>query len=283
MDKQGNPSSKYYANTAVRNFETHVAEGMYLRNDYKDSIWSKIWKSPLAQRKKYVYSDLGLMISARMLEKISGSSLEQYVQEKFYRPLGIHTLGFNPLKRFRPERIVPTEKDAVFRQQEILGYVNDPAAAMLGGIAGHAGLFGTSNDLAILMQMLVNQGTYGGEPLLSVSTIKEFTRQQFPGNRRGMIFDRPEIQSASASPAAQSAPSSAFGHTGFTGTCVWADPEQKFVYVFLSNRTYPDAENKKLSAMNVRTDIHQLFYDVIKKTNCDREDASSIKSAFYRK
>jgi len=162
--------------------------------------------------------------------------------------------------------IAPTENDKIFRKQIIQGYVHDPGAAMLGGVAGHAGLFSNANDLAKIMQMYLNKGNYGGEQYVSSATINYFSScvSCADGNRRGLGFDKPEPDKSKEGPTCSSASLSSFGHTGFTGTYAWCDPENGLLYIFLSNRVYPDAENKKLSKLNTRTNIHQVFYDAIK-------------------
>jgi beta-N-acetylhexosaminidase len=178
--------------------------------------------------------------------------------------LGLWRITFNPLNSFPKSEIIPTELDTAFRKQLVHGYVHDPAAAMMGGVAGHAGLFSNAQSLSVIMQLLMNGGVYNGKRYLKKETIELFTGQAFPGtaNRRGLLFDRPEMGGKN-SPAAASASAKTFGHTGFTGTCVWADPDKKLVYIFLSNRVYPSAENNKLAKKNIRTDIMELFYKSI--------------------
>jgi beta-N-acetylhexosaminidase len=252
-----------YRKTQEEGFTIKVADSIYLLNSYPDSIWNVIVESPLEKRGSYVYSDLGLIILQRIVEKITGESVEEYVADTFYKPMGIWQCVFNPLIKFDRSVIVPTENDTAFRHQLIHGYVHDPAAAMLGGVSGNAGLFSNSHSLATIMQMLLNGGTYGGKRFLKPETIDLFTRQAFPGtaNRRGLIFDRPDALAGANGPTAQSASPLTFGHTGFTGTCAWADPESGLVYIFLSNRVNPDAGNNKLAKTNVRTNIMQVIYD----------------------
>jgi beta-glucosidase-like glycosyl hydrolase/CubicO group peptidase (beta-lactamase class C family) len=257
--------SDLYRKTQEEGFSVKVADSVYLLDTYRDSIWNDIVESPIEKRGTYVYSDLGLIILQRMVEKITGESVEEYVADTFYKPMGVWQCVFNPLSKFNPNVIVPTEMDTAFRKQLIHGYVHDPAAAMLGGVSGNAGLFANAHSLAIIMQMLMNGGTYGGKRFLKQETIDLFTKQAFSGtaNRRGMIFDRPDALAGANGPTAQSASPLTFGHTGFTGTCAWADPELGLVYVFLSNRVNPDAANNKLAKTNVRTNIMQVIYDSI--------------------
>lgn len=163
------------------------------------------------------------------------------------------------------EKIAPTENDVAFRKRQVQGYVHDPGAAMYGGVAGHAGLFGTANDLAVMMQLMLNKGTYGDISLIKPETVEAFTKRQSTMSRRGWGWDKPEPEHGKGGSASKFAPKSTFGHTGFTGTCVWADPENQLVYVFLSNRVYPAAENNKLLDEGIRTKIHDLVYEAMGK------------------
>jgi beta-N-acetylhexosaminidase len=252
-----------YKAAASKDYPTRVAEGIYLKKGYSDTIWSKIIKSPLGEKGKYVYSDLGFITTKKIVEKQSKEPIDKFVRNTFYAPLGLSTMGFLPLTRFNKKRIVPTEDDTKFRKQLLQGDVHDPAAAMMGGIAGHAGIFSNANDLAILMQMLLQNGEYGGRRYLKETTVAEFTKQQFPKNRRALGFDKQESDPNKSGPVCKSASAKTFGHQGFTGTCVWVDPEYNLVYVFLSNRVNPDADNEKLVKMNVRTDVQQAIYNAI--------------------
>jgi len=171
-------------------------------------------------------------------------------------------MGFLPLNRMDPSRIIPTENDLFFRKQLVKGHVHDPGAAMLGGICGHAGLFSNAGDLAKLMQMYLNYGTYGGKRFIDSTTIAEYTSCQFcdSGNRRGLGFDRPITEEEDAGPVCNQASASSYGHTGFTGTIAWVDPEYDLIYIFLSNRVHPDQDNFRLVSLNVRTDIQEMIY-----------------------
>ena len=175
-------------------------------------------------------------------------------------------MGFRPRERFPLSRIVPTEYDIKFRKQLVHGDVHDPAAAMMGGVAGQAGVFSNAQSLSIVMQLLLNGGEYGGKRYLKKETVNLFTNQAFPEttNRRGFLFDKPD-PNGSQSPAAASASSISFGHAGFTGTCAWADPKSEFIYIFLSNSVYPSAQNNQLAKRNIRTDIMESFYQSFKK------------------
>ena len=191
--------------------------------------------------------------------------LYPYAWYHFFQPLGAKRLGFLPLNRFSPGEIVPTENDLFFRRQLVHGYVHDPGAAMLGGIAGHAGVFGNANDLAKMMQMYLNGGSYGGDMFLDPATIARYTSCYDCGNenRRGLGFDRPVMDEPGEGPACDSASVLSFGHSGFTGTIAWVDPSNGLLFIFLSNRIHPDAGNTKLIEGNVRTRIQQVAYDAI--------------------
>ncbi len=249
-----------YSKTKKGKFTVQVANNMYIRKDYIDTIYQKIYDSELRKKKKYKYSDLGFILFNKLIEDITKEQQEDYVQENFYKKLGATTTGYLPLKRFDKNDIIPTENDNFFRHQLIQGYVHDYAAAMTGGVNGHAGLFSNANDLAKLMQMYLNFGKYGKYRYFSSKTIKKFSSKAFPksNNRRALGFDkavRPE-----GGPSSQLVSDQSFGHSGFTGTLVWIDPKYDFVYIFLSNRINPTSENKKLWKMDVRTKVQDYFY-----------------------
>ena len=239
-----------------------VCDDLYCSIVYQDSIWHKIHHSELRPQKGYKYSDLGFYYMMLIIEKLYGKPLDQMVQEMIYQPMAMDKTTYLPLnKGFKLKQIVPTETDKVFRGQTIHGFVHDPGAAMMGGVGGHAGVFSTSNDLAKFMQMLLNGGEYGGNKYFESTTIKHFTTAHFKGSRRGLGFDKPDPEGKWGS-ACDSTSLSAFGHTGFTGTMAFADPETGIVFVFLSNRVHPSANNKKLIHENSRTQMHQAIYDI---------------------
>jgi CubicO group peptidase (beta-lactamase class C family) len=263
--KDGQLDQKIYSKIKTITYTIPVADSIYMKPVYKDTIYKNILLSPIKSPAKYVYSDLSFYLMKMVCEELSGRSIESYMSP-IYRKLGANTMGYLPLERFSKDRIAPTENDVLFRKQLIQGYVHDPGAAMLGGVAGHAGIFSNANDLAKVMQLYMNKGNYGQEQYISSSTINYFSSCPAcaDGNRRGLGFDKPEPDKTKEGPTCAGASLSSFGHTGFTGTYAWADPENGLVYIFLSNRVNPDAENKKLSKLNVRTNIHQVFYDAIK-------------------
>jgi len=189
--------------------------------------------------------------------------LDEYVDKHFYQPMGLGSICFNPWKKLSKTRTPPTEKDAYFRRQEIKGYVHDMGAAMMGGVAGHAGLFSNVNDLAVVLEMLLQQGSYGGVQYLSAETVKLFTSRHPNDNRRGLGFDMKQTNPLLDLNMSDLAPESVFGHLGFTGTCAWADPQNNMVYIFLSNRTYPSMKNYKLIKNKVRPKIHTAIYKAI--------------------
>lgn len=257
----------YFSHTPSELYSVQVADNFYENHNLIDTIYKAIYASELTPPGKYLYSDLGFYLFRVMVERFSGQKFENYVDSVFYKPLGAYTMGFRPLERFEKDRIVPTENDIVFRKQIIHGYVHDPGAAMLGGVSGHAGLFATANDLGKYMQMLLNGGEYGGQRYLSNEIIKKYTSCYGcnNGNRRGLGFDKPPKDTAEPGPTMKGISLNSFGHTGFTGTVVWADPTTGILYIFLSNRVYPDSFNNKLIDMNVRTEVQRAIYDALIK------------------
>lgn len=274
----GKPDKKYYNNKLNEEYTTKVAEDLYIRSDYSFILFDSIIYSDLRKRNKYKYSDLGFYLLKQAIENLTNKPLDTYTTEEFYIPLGMQHTLFNPLCRFKKSRIVPTEDDKYFRNQLIHGYVHDPGAAMLGGVAGHAGLFSTANDLAIFMQMLLNGGTYGGKEYIRSATVHQFTKQQFPlnENRRGIGFDKPNPIDWERGPTCESASFDSYGHSGFTGTYIWADPKENLIYIFLSNRIHPSANNRKLIKNNTRTQIHQIIYDALPESNLMNESSDEL-------
>ncbi|MGM0646821.1 MAG: glycoside hydrolase family 3 N-terminal domain-containing protein [Bacteroidota bacterium] len=267
LTRSGYPSPEIYASLNDPQYPLDVAQNLYIKSSYRDTIIKTILDSDLRRSRSYRYSDLGFYLLSFIIEDITNKPLNQYVQESFYQPMGLQHITFKPLEKFSNHRIPPTEDDKIFRHQLVHGTVHDQGAAMLGGVSGHAGLFSNAKDVAALMQMLLNEGTYGGQQFLNPATIKEFTTQQYPlnNNRRGIGFDKPLPNGSKGGPTTQEATNSSFGHSGFTGTYAWADPEYDLVYIFLSNRIYPDAENRKLISMNIRTKIQKVIYDAIQQ------------------
>jgi beta-glucosidase-like glycosyl hydrolase/CubicO group peptidase (beta-lactamase class C family) len=237
-----------------------VADGMYMDKSYLDSMRQGIIMSGLNKDGQYVYSDLGFIMLAEIIRRETGVTLDKYVDSVFYHPLGLNRIGFKPYLKFSPDEIVPSENDDYFRCQRIQGYVHDMTCAMLGGVSGHAGLFSNAEDLAVIFQMLMNKGSYGGTKYLSPEVIDVFTSRYQNSTRRGIGFDMKELDHEKTQLTSMYSPASTYGHTGFTGICVWNDPESKLVYVFLSNRTYPTMHNTMLSIYNIRERIHSRCY-----------------------
>ncbi|WP_305660614.1 serine hydrolase [Daejeonella sp.] len=241
-----------------------VADNYYLRKDYfKQVMWPLMLNSSLSNQGKYVYSDLSMYFMKDMVERQSEKPMETYVMNQFYTPLGMSRAGFNPRLRFPKEEIIPTEDDREFRKTLLEGYVHDQGAAMVGGVSGHAGLFSSANDLAILYQMILNGGTYGGTQYFKPETVNMFTAKQSAISRRGLGFDRWDEESTKGYPSKLASPLT-FGHTGYTGTCVWVDPKYNLVYVFLSNRVNPGVTSKLID-LNIRGRIQDVIYEAIGK------------------
>ncbi|GAC1418191.1 MAG: glycoside hydrolase family 3 N-terminal domain-containing protein [Flavisolibacter sp.] len=265
------PSEKYYKPQPDQTFNLPVARDLYLRRDWEDTMLKRIVQSPLTEMGKYIYSDNDFILLGKIVENLSGLPLDQYVAKTFYSPLGMTTTGFNPIKRFALDRVVPTEEDKYFRHQLLRGFVHDEGAAMFGGLAGHAGLFSNAYDLSLLYQMLLNGGELNGQRFLKPETIKYFTSYHSNISRRALGFDKPEkdnIAGKEPYPSVGASPET-FGHTGFTGTCVWVDPQSKLVYIFLSNRVYESRNNNLLSVLNIRSKILDAIYQAIRSEAAD--------------
>ncbi len=244
-----------------------IADDIYVNKTYKDTIIASIADSKLRARKAYLYSCLNFMLLKEVAEDISKTDLNSYLQENFYQRLGASTMTYNPLTKFPKDRIVPTERDDFLRKQLVQGYVHDEGAAFMGGIGGNAGLFADANDIAKLCQMYLNLGTYGDERYLSEQTCKTFTRTKSSLSRRGLGFDKPEMRTNKSSPCGPSTPASTYGHTGFTGTCFWVDPDNNLIYIFLSNRVYPKRSHTELMGLGIRPRIQEVIYGAIKKSS----------------
>jgi len=249
------------------NYQQQVALGIYGVNSLQDSLWQWTLDSRLRPRRyrrgshfTYKYSDMGFYILKKLAETHLNQPMEQFLEQNFYQPLGLSTMTYLPLCKFPVDRIAPTEVDTYFRNSLICGTVHDQGAAMFGGIAGHAGIFSNATDLAILAQMNLQDGYYGGTRYLREGTVEKFATQQGARNRRGLGWDKPE-RNGTINPTSRYASAKSFGHTGFTGTAVWVDPEFDLVYVFLSNRIHPKANNSKLIKSNIRTRIQDAIYD----------------------
>lgn len=245
-------------------YPTRVADNYFIRKNYfKDVMWPKMLNSPIKTRGSYVYSDISMYVMKEIAERISGIPLDQYVQDNFYKPLGMQTAGFLPRNRFAKDQIVPTEQDTYFRKTLLQGYVHDQGAALAGGISGHAGLFASANDVAIIYQMLLNKGSYGGQQYFTAQTVDMFTAKQSDVSRRGLGFDRWDPDLTKKYPSETASPQT-YGHTGYTGTCVWVDQSRGLVYIFLSNRVYPGVSDK-LGNLKIRGRIQDVIGKAIDK------------------
>jgi beta-glucosidase-like glycosyl hydrolase/CubicO group peptidase (beta-lactamase class C family) len=253
--------SDYYATESSDKFSIKVVDNMYLRTDYKDSIYARIVESDLRDTLEYKYSDLPYYFLKKFIEEQSQNSLDTIAENYFYKPMGLKNLKFYPLSHFEKDKIAPTEFDEIWRNELIHGTVHDQGAAMLGGVGGHAGLFGNARDVASFMQLYLNNGNYAGRNYFMPQTMSKFNTCYYCEQdvRRGVGFDKPQLEDIG--PTCGCISMSSFGHSGFTGTYAWADPEEEIIYVFLSNRIHPDPSNTKLIEEDIRTKIQGIIYE----------------------
>ncbi len=259
IDGKLNP--EWYTKNATKNY-SQVANNVFIKSQYADTIRKIILSQPLGP-KKYLYSDLGYYFVKAIIEQESGKNLDQFLFDEVYSKMGLHYTTYNPLNTIKPDKIVATEDDKIYRNQLITGYVHDPGAAMIGGVGGHAGLFSNATELAAIFQMFLNKGNYGGIQILDPKVISEYTKVQYSGNRRGAGFDKPVLVKGGGT-CDESSSFESYGHSGFTGTVAWADPKNGLNYVFLSNRVFPDAENKKLISMGTRSKVQKILNEALK-------------------
>jgi CubicO group peptidase (beta-lactamase class C family) len=262
-------NGKYKRNTLSHayseKYPIKLTDNLYLYKDYKMNIYKQIRKSPLNEKPGYVYSGLSFYLYPEIVERLTGQEFETYLKSNFYRPLGAHTLTYNPLRYYPTDKIIPTEIDTFFRKIPLHGTVHDEGAAMMAGVSSNAGLFGSTLDLAKLIQMYLWKGQYGGQRFISQATMEKFTSCHYcqQGNRRGLAFDKPVLVDKENGSTAIDASDHSFGHSGYTGTFVWADPDTGILFIFMSNRVYPTRANRKLYELNVRPAMHQIIYDVM--------------------
>jgi len=271
--KRDRLKKRFIQETKSNRFQRQAYDGIYVKNKFQNKMHRIIRRSDVSADKKYRYSGLTFLIFPELIEQLTDIPYEKYLRETFYDPLGCRTMGFNPDKWQVTNKIVPTEIDTVFRKSLTQGWVHDENASLLGGVSGNAGLFATAADLAKLMQLYQNYGSFNEQIYITENTLKEFTAVQYSenDNRRGLGFDKPllnnsELAISEAYPAPKSSADS-FGHSGFTGTFVWADPKNQLVFIFLSNRVYPSRSNRKLYSLNIRTALHQVFYTAKSRQN----------------
>lgn len=269
VDAEGNFKPGYFSKDSTAFFSFRVSDHLYILNSFRDSVYAAIRKSPLLKRKRFVYSDLGFIEFPRIIESIVQQDYESFVKDNFYHLLGACSLTYRPYLYQPIDKMVPTEEDASFRKELMRGFVHDESAAMMGGVSGNAGLFGTINDAAKVMQMYLNYGSYGGERFISEATMMDWTRRHFENlsNRRGYGFDKPgignqlnKLENAYPAPLCSDA---SFGHTGFTGTFAWADPVTGILFLFFSNRIYPTRTNHLLTSLNLREAVQQMAYQIL--------------------
>ena len=263
--EDGKPSYALYSKFPSSIHKNRVAKDLYILDSYRDSIFNTILNTKLKRKKKYKYSDLGYYFVNEIISEITGQSQDVYIEE-IYDQMGLKNIGYCPRNKWSTDRVPPTENDTLFRKQLVHADVHDQGAALLGGVGGHAGLFSNSNDLAVIMQLFLNRGTYGSDTIFKKEMIDKYTSAPFyetNDNRRGIAFDKPVRNGAGGPTCFECMSLSSFGHSGFTGNLTWADPESGLIYVFLSNRVYPDAENHKLITMNIRTEVMQVITDAL--------------------
>ena len=249
------------SNTRKKGFETQVANNFYVNDTFADSIISGIVKARMGTKGSYLYSCINFILLNKMVEKQTKRPMDQLLDDYFFNRLGATTMTYNPLQKMDSSRIAPSERDQFIRRQVIRGYVNDEAAAFQGGVSGNAGLFASAGDLAKIAQLYLNKGVYGGERYISTETSRLFTESKSPSSRRGLGFDKPDSRNPNSSPCGLLAPPSVYGHTGFTGTCFWVDPDNNLIFVFLSNRTFPSRANRQLFTLDIRTRIQDKIYE----------------------
>ncbi|MGB1039863.1 MAG: glycoside hydrolase family 3 N-terminal domain-containing protein [Flavobacteriales bacterium] len=264
LDENGDLNKRFYSTKRTSFYTTEVAKNIYIFKNYNKAIIKRIVATDLLKKKKYKYSDIGYYFLKEIIENKTGRSLDYIADSLYYKPMGLQNTLYKPLAKFSKTQITPTELDTVFRNQLIHGYVHDQGAAMLGGVGGHAGLFSNATELATIMQLFLNEGVYGGQRFIGDSTIQYFTSAPFKNttikNRRGIGFDKPTLD-LKGGPTCDAVSMKSYGHSGFTGTRAWVDPEHELVYIFLSNRVYPDANNWKLVRNDIRTRIEKVIYN----------------------
>jgi beta-N-acetylhexosaminidase len=263
LTQSGKPSPNWYRSKPTGDFVVPVSENLFMHREYLDSMWQKLYHNELPNKGQYRYSDLGFYIMAKLIDQVSGLTVDEFADRHFYRPMGLSTLTYNPLKKFDKSRIPPSENDSYFRNTRIQGTVHDMGAAMLGGVSGHAGLFGTARDVATVFQMLLQDGNYGGRQYLQSETVRLFTSRYSGETRRGLGFDMKQLNEGRKMNLSPHASERAFGHLGFTGIAVWADPVEDLVFVVLSNRTYPNMNNNLFGRLNTRLRLHSAAYESI--------------------
>jgi CubicO group peptidase (beta-lactamase class C family) len=269
LKKNGRFKSRFLRKSRSHRFDKQAFGDIYVKSRFNRKMYRMINRSKVSEEKRYRYSGLTFLIFPKIITDLTGVPYDKYIEDNFYRPIGASTMGFLPSTKNFPNRIVPTEMDTLYRHTLTQGWVHDENASLLGGISGNAGLFGTAEDLAKIMLLYARSGEYGGNQILPEAVVKEFIKVQYPENenRRGLGFDKPLLGNDTlalkdAYPAPEVSAES-FGHSGFTGAFVWADPENQLVYIFLSNRVYPTREHRALYDLNIRSAVQQVFYKAL--------------------
>ncbi|NDV42248.1 serine hydrolase domain-containing protein [Flagellimonas sediminis] len=267
--RNGKLKKRFIHHGSGKKFQKQAYDDLFVNDRFERKIDRIINRSKVSEEKKYNYSGLTFLIFPRLIEQITQTDYQTYLNDNFYQPLGCHTLGYLPSTKHFVNAIVPTEIDTLYRKTLVKGWVHDENASLFGGVSGNAGLFGTADDLAKLMLFYQHYGNVDGKQLISQKTVKEFAKVQYPENenRRGLGFDKPLLKNAEL-PLEEAYPSplasaDSFGHSGFTGTFVWADPEKHLTFIFLSNRVYPTREHRALYDLNIRTALMDVFYKAL--------------------
>jgi beta-glucosidase-like glycosyl hydrolase/CubicO group peptidase (beta-lactamase class C family) len=263
LRKNGKYKFNTLSNDSSERYPIKLTNNLFQYKNYKKKIYRMIRKSPVNPDQGYVYSGLSFYLWPEIVENLTGMGFEKYLKDSIYHILGAYTLTYNPFKHYDLDRIIPTENDTFFRKVQIHGMVHDEGAAMMDGVSGNAGLFGTATDLAKLMQMYLNMGEYGGYQFISRPTMKNFTAYHYANENvhRGLGFDKPLLKDKEQGMPAKDAGEDSFGHSGYTGTFTWADPDTGILFVFMSNRVYPTRENNKIASLSIRPKMHQVIYD----------------------
>ncbi|MEM1324771.1 MAG: serine hydrolase [Bacteroidota bacterium] len=263
LKKDGDFKARTFQRDSSTRFPIKITDDLWLHRHYQKKMMKAIKKSDLLEKEGYRYSGLLFYLLPQIIENITGEDYEAYLKREIYQKIDATTITFNPLQYFPIDRIVPTERDTFFRKLQVHGFVHDEGAGMMGGISANAGLFSTTEDLAKMAQLYLNQGKYGDEQLIAPGALAVFTSYQYPNNRRGLGFDKPNLEKDGSHYIAESASPMSFGHSGYTGTFVWIDPVYNLIVVFCSNRVYPDRSHRQLYELNIRPRLHQAIYDAL--------------------
>lgn len=262
--KNGKYKCRSFKNNPSNKFSIKITDSLFLHRNYKRKMQKAIKKSPLRSTSKYTYSGLSFLLMPDMISDLVDEPFESFLYKNIYQPIGANRLIYNPLTKIPKEQIIPTEYDSLWRKQLVHGTVHDEAAAMLGGVSCNAGLFGDAVSLSSLFQLYLNKGRWNDQEIISERAVEVFTSYQYENNRRGLGFDKPLLEyDANQAYVAKSASAKSFGHSGFTGTLVWADPEHELIFILLSNRVYPSRNHRNLYSLSLRPQLHQIVYDYI--------------------